>query len=618
MLNSFKFLLRMLLFWLIVFSVNRLVFIFATLHLVPGIPYSEVFYAIVSGLKLDLSTVSYFVVVLFLFAFIYSITEALFWVKLIHVISYFLIVANNLVSFGEISLYQEWHTKVNIQALLHLLNPEEVIKYTPLGLVFLFLIPMVLFTFLYIKAYQKFVKPFLITTKTTRILKRITYSLLYIPLVAVLFVFVRGGFQRFPISESDAIYSKHQPLNDAAVNSIRYLTKDIIEYNHNMNSNPYRHMDDEKARVLLKDLYSVSKDTTEIILNTQRPNIVIIVLESWSANLSKSFGGDDFTPFFDSLANEGIKFTNFFPAGYVSDQGFPAILSSYPSSFKISVINQPKKIPSLPCITDDIKKAGYHNTFVYAGDLNFGNFKAYVYDKDFDVVKQEIDFDKSLKRGSLGIHDQPMAPEIAALLNQSPSPFFACWYTLSSHAPYDFPRIKNVQHESDYEQSVRYTDEALRKFFNQVRNESWFNNTLFVMVADHSHASRKNFDLVNKEYHRIPMVFYGNALKPEWRKKEIKSAFSHLDITTTLLKQLGLSSENYTWGKDMFNPTTPHFAYYCYYYGAGMVTDSVYVSLHRELNDPIDTKGKTTEGINKLTEQLKAFQQVFYDDFLAR
>ncbi|MGE0636683.1 MAG: LTA synthase family protein [Bacteroidia bacterium] len=618
MTNIYKYMLRLLLFWLCVLALNRIIFLAATFHFVEGAAVSEMAYSLVSAFRLDLSTVSYFAVVALLLAFIYSITQAALLVKLSHALTYFLIAVNNLVSFGEISLYQEWRTKVNIQALLHLLNPEEVIKYTPWGLVLLFLIPMVVFTAFYIKAYQKLVKPYLITTNTPALAKRMANSLLCLPVAAVLFVFVRGGFQRFPLSESDAIYSKHQLLNDAAVNSLRYLTKDIIEYNHNLKSNPYRHMDDEKARALLKELYSVPKDTTELILTTQRPNIVMIVLESWSANLSAAFGGDDFTPFFDSLANEGIKFTNFFPAGYVSDQGFPAILSSYPSSFKISVINQPKKIPSLPCITDDVKKAGYHNTFVYAGDLNFGNFKAYVYDKDFDVVKQEIDFDKNLQRGSLGIHDQPMVPEIAAILNQASSPFFACWYTLSSHAPYDFPNKENPGKAGDYEGSVQYTDEALRMFFSRVKNEPWFNNTLFVMVADHSHASRKNFDLVNKEYHRIPMVFYGNALKPEWRKKEIKSAFSHLDITPTLLKQLGLNAEHYTWGKDMFNPTAPHFAYYCYYYGAGMVTDSVYVSLHRELKEPIDTKGKSPEEIAKLTGQLKAFQQVFYDDFLAR
>jgi phosphoglycerol transferase MdoB-like AlkP superfamily enzyme len=618
MISIYKYMLRLLLFWLCVLAINRIVFLLATLHFVEGASYSEIAYSLVSGLRLDLSTVSYFAGVAFLFALIYSITQAAFWVKLSHAISYFLIAAINLVSFGEISLYQEWRTKVNIQALLHLLNPEEVIKYTPWGLVLLFLIPMVVFTVLYIKAYRKLVQPFLITTNTPGIAKRLASTLLCVPIAAVLFVFVRGGFQRFPLSESDAIYSKHQVLNDAAVNSLRYLTKDIIEYNHNMKSNPYRHMDDAKARALLQELYFVPKDTTELILTTQRPNIVMIILESWSANVVQSFGGDKHTPFFDSLAEEGIKFTNFFPAGYVSDQGFPAILSSYPSSFKISVINQPKKIPSLHCITDDVKKAGYNNTFVYAGDLNFGNFKAYVYDKDFDVVKQDVDFDPSLQRGSLGIHDKPIVPDIAKLLHQSAQPFFFCWYTLSSHAPYDFPVEANTNGAGDYEGSVEYADAALRLLFNQIKNEPWFNNTLFVMVADHGHASQKNFDLVNKEYHRIPMLLYGKAIKPEWRKKEIKSAFSHLDITPTLLKQLGLNTQHYTWGKDMFNPTAPHFAYYCYYYGAGMVTDSVYVSLHRELKEPIDYKGKSPEEINKITEQLKAFQQVFYDDFLAR
>lgn len=83
----------------------------------------------------------------------------------------------------------------------------------------------------------------------------------------------------------------------------------------------------------------------------------MIILESWSANVVQSFrGGDKHTPFFDSLAEEGIKFTNFFPAGYVSDQGFPAILSSYPSSFKISVINQPKQFHRFTALQMMLKK----------------------------------------------------------------------------------------------------------------------------------------------------------------------------------------------------------------------------------------------------------------------
>ena len=132
MISIYKYVLRLLLFWLCVLCVNRIIFLVATLHFVEGASYSEIAYSLVSGFRLDLSTVSYFVIIPFLFTFIYCTTQATFWVKLSHAISYFLIVANNLVSFGEISLYQEWHTKVNIQALLHLLNPEEVIKYTQL------------------------------------------------------------------------------------------------------------------------------------------------------------------------------------------------------------------------------------------------------------------------------------------------------------------------------------------------------------------------------------------------------------------------------------------------------------------------------------------------------
>lgn len=618
MLDSFKFLLRLLLFWLIVFSVNRLVFIFATLHLVSGIPYSEVFYAIVSGLKLDLATSASYLLLPFLLLFIYSVFSKPVFIRLNHISNYIIIIIYNLISFGEIGLYQEWRTKLNIQALLHFQNPAEVFNSTSWQLILLFVIPLLLFSFVYIKFYNKVVKPFFKTEQSLNWKRKLKSILLFIPAAGIIFIFMRGGFQAIPISESDATYSRHQPLNDAALNPFRHLIKDYIEYRNNLKENPHTYMELAKAKSIVADLYKTSIDTTEIFINTGKPNIVFILLESWSANLVKSYGGDAFTPFFDSLSGDGIKFTNFYPAGYVSDQGIPAILSSYPASFKIAVINQFKKIPALPCINIDLEKAGYTSSFVFGGDLNYGNLKTYVYNKGFDFIKEEKDFSASLTHGKLGIHDQPMAKEFAQILNTTSQPFMACWFTLSSHSPYDFPNENYTDTANDYEQSVHYTDNALRSFFAQAKTQTWFSNTLFVLVADHSHNSRKNFDLVNKEYHRIPMLFYGNVIKPEWCGKAVSDAFCQLDITPTLLKQLGLSAENYPWGKNMFNPHSPHFAYYCYYYGAGMVTDSVYVSLHRELNDPIDTKGKTPEEINKLTEQLKAFQQVFYDDFLAR
>ena len=114
-------------------------------------------------------------------------------------------------------------------------------------------------------------------------------------------------------------------------------------------------------------------------------------MEGWSAYGIKSFGGDNFAPFMDSLSRQGIRFSKFYPAGYVSDQGIPAVLSSFPCNPHISIINQSSKSAKLPCINEDLKKEGYQSGFMFGGDLTYGNIKSYIYNKKFDVVKEEKD-----------------------------------------------------------------------------------------------------------------------------------------------------------------------------------------------------------------------------------
>jgi phosphoglycerol transferase MdoB-like AlkP superfamily enzyme len=364
----------------------------------------------------------------------------------------------------------------------------------------------------------------------------------------------------------------------------------------------------------------VKKDTTEQFLKISKPNIVFILLESWSAYCIKSFGGDDYAPFMDSLSREGIRFTKMYPAGYVSDQGIPAVLSGYPGLSRIAVINESSKSVPLPCISQDLKKYGYQSGFVFGGDLNYGNIRSYVFNKKFDVIKEERDFDSDLPRGKLGIQDGDMADEYLRSLNEAKSPFVYSWFTLSSHMPYDHPGEKKqlVKSENDYVNSVIYSDEALRKFFNGAKKQDWYKNTLFVLVADHSHATHKEFNVYDPEYHRIPLVFFGDVIIDSLRGKNIDKVYSQLDITYSLLKQMKMSEESnqYIWSKDMFNPYSRPFAFYCCYSGSGFITNEGFVGYQHGVTELIfnSTKDKKTLS-DSLTMFGKAFQQSVYEDY---
>jgi len=606
---------------MLVFTINRCIFFISAWNFVKVSNFSDVLYAFVAALRLDLSTASYFLILPFLLVIFSNVSGNGIFIRIAHVFNFVFILIYNLISFGEMSLYQEWRTKLNIQALLHFQNPSEVFRSASWFLILLFAIPLLLFTWLYFKAYWRWV------AKRDRfdLGKKISFKSFFShagisAVLALLLIFaLRGGLQAIPISESDSYYSQNQTLNDGALNPARNLVKDAIEYSHNEKENPLKVMDADKAKAIVDKLYQIPKDTTEIFLDTNHPNIIFLILESWSANVIKSYGGLDFTPFFDSIAAQGIKFTNFYPAAYVSDQGVPAVLSAYPSTSKISVINDLHKTKSLPCINKDLEKLGYHSGFVFGGQLNYGNIKGYLYNEGFDLVKEGSDFDKNLPRGSLGIPDQDMAKEFINTLKEAKEPFFYTWYTLSTHSPYDFPRNGIHSDVGNYEESMIYADEALRKFFNAASKQPWYGNTLFVLVSDHGGHNRHNLYVVDqKETHHIPLLFYGNAIKQAYRGREIYGVFSQLDIVPTVLHQLGLEASDYSWGKNMLNPYSPHFAYYCYHYGAGWINDEGYVAFHHDLEKPVRWEAPDSVKLEEMLQTGRAFQQLFYDDFLSR
>src|SRR6185503_8405865 len=117
-----------------------------------------------------------------------------------------------------------------------------------------------------------------------------------------------------------------------------------------------------------------------------------------------------------------------------------------------------------------------------------------------------------------------------------------------------------------------------RDFFQEASGQPWFSQTLFVLVADHSHENQRRMDFEDGNFHRIPLIFYGPALKPEFRGKKIAGVFSQLDIVPTLLHQLGVKSDHYSFAKNMLNPYSNHFAYFYFFHGTGMITDQCFAS----------------------------------------
>lgn len=608
----FKFL-KYWLFWLLLFAFYRLLFILVYLKLtIPELTSArEALWAFYYALPLDLSMTSYLVTVPMFFSFIQIFYPKKWLSYAIHCLTIIFISIYTLISLGEIGIYNEWRTKLNYKALAYFQHPQEIFNsISTLYFITLFIGSIILITawiWIYFKFYNFSKNPFSGAWY---------YKLVFIVLMPIFtFYFMRGGFKSVPISQSQSWYSKNLSLNDAAVNSGWNLFQNMIDMQMMLKGNPFKTYPDNIAKQQVATLHQVEKDTTINVLKTQRPNIVLIILESWSADLIGAMGDNhQITPNFDKLASEGILFDSLYSSGNRSQQGMASIFSGFPAIPITTLTEHPEKYHRLPSLTKNLNKEGYLTSFYFGGQLIYGNIKSYLMFNQFARIVEGQNFKSSIPRGKLGIHDEYLYKRVIMDLKNEPQPFFTSIFTLSSHSPYDQPitnKIKSVDAEVDFVNSAWYADYALGSFFDDAKKQPWYNNTLFILVADHSHVSHRKHDLQTFEYHRIPMLLVGPTIRDEYKGTRISKISSQTDLPATLLKQLNLNAKEFPWSKNLFNPYTPQFAYFESNDGLGWKTLVGYYVFSHFQNQYLDKKIDPKEEEKTIKEGRSYLQEVF-------
>lgn len=555
-----------LIFWLSLFTIERTIFLiwYSANIRREDIPFTEVFQVYCNAFKLDVSTAAYILVVP---AILLSIQ--LFFRKgrldtLITIYSSVIIIIYCLISMGEIGLFGEWNAKLSYKALLYLQRPDEVFNTVQLSkfvlLLFLWISQSVLYIFLYIKIFNN--KYFRIQSKPH---PAASTAGILITLV-LLFLSIRGGLKEIPITASDSYFSQYNILNITAVNPGYNIVFSVLNHTSLSELQPFFTMNDEEAQKLVEAMHVIPRDTTVFISKYSQPNIVFVLLESWPGDVIESLGGiPEITPEFHKLESEGILFTNFYASGNRSQQGNASIFSGLPALPITTLSDHPEKYAAVPSLVKILNEQGYYTSFYFGGQLIYGNLKSFLVYNEFDRIIEGVDFDENLIRGKLGVHDEYVLNEYAVDLQKMVQPFFSTVFTLSSHPPYDYPGdrpIDWIKVENQFVNSVHYTDQCLGDFFDKIRKTPVWDNTLFFIMSDHSHLSYKGYPLWSFEYHQIPLLITGGALKDNFKGGRIDKICSNMDIPKTILKQLNYSSDSFTWSKNMFNPYTPEFAFF--------------------------------------------------------
>lgn len=577
---------------------------------------AEMLRSFVFGLPMDLATTAYLASLpLLVWAVLFVVGKIPVRSKVYRWYMIITIVLIGFLTIVDVNTYREWGTKLNYRAFqVFFTTPSLAVASSLIPPVFISMIVGVVLIAIGLIVYFRW-KPIVEIKQYPHWTKRIG---LVLAIFALYVVAIRGGVSTSPLSISSAYYSNNQTLNHAAVNTEWNLVRDIIDH-RSAPANPYMFMDMTEANTICDSLLR-STDTTVLFLDNSKPNVVLIVLESFTADLMASLNGEkNVTPFLDSLAAKNLSFTNIYASGSRTDIGFLTIHSGFPSQAISSLLTIPEKAKKVPSVSSTLFQNGYNTSFYYGGESDFYNFRSFILNKDYKRLVDIRSFEKKDINSKWGAHDDVLLKRVLADLKTEQQPFLSTILTLSNHEPFEIPvkaKFPGNDVADKFRSTAYYTDESLKEFFTSAAKEAWYKNTLFIIVADHGHRlPAQKHEIYMPRRSQIPLLFVGDVLKPEYKGKRINVLGSQGDIPATLLAQMGLDHKTFYWSKDLMNPTINQFAFNSFDNGFLWIEKDGHVSFDNNNRKIIQAQsGKKSK--DAMVRRGKAVLQKVYQEFI--
>ena len=588
---------KVFLLWTLVGMVSKVVFLLVYHSLLEGAGLGSQLLVVWYGLRLDVAMAGYLTLIpgLLLIASVWTNWRLFRWLWN----GYFAVASPLavLAYIANLGLYGYWGFPLDNTPLLYLkTSPTDAmasltwwqLTILPLTIVFLSLALFQIGTRLYPKkVYQ---------TKG-RIVEYVLLPLLTVSLLLP----IRGGVSTGTNHTGSVYFSDNIRLNHAAVNPIFSFMEAVLHQEEI--GTRYRFMADDEATALFGPLTYTSLRTDTA--NFQRPNIILIVLESFSDSVMRVQG---VTPNLLRLTTEGLYFPRFYANSFRTDRALVSIHSGLPAQPTMSVMDMPRKSTSLPAIAGQLARNGYQTTFYYGGDINYSNMRSYFVGTGFQTVVSDSDFPARQHTGKWGVADGPVFERMLADLKaKSSKPFFCSIMTASSHEPFDVPDYHVIK-ENEALNAFSYSDYCLGQFIKQLKTLPSWENTLVAIVPDHLGAWPENADNYQLWRYHIPFVIVGGAIKAGTQCHVVGS---QIDIAATLLGLAGIDHSGFTYSKDLLDANAPHFAFFSFPDAMGMVTDSSSIVFNNITGKVQSAVGNDTE---RLLTKAKAYLQKLYDD----
>lgn len=381
--------------------------------------------------------------------------------------------------------------------------------------------------------------------------------ILFLVLGGACFAMIRG-LRIWPNTPGRVFYSKTTYFNHAALNPVYNLF-----YSLTKKEDDYRQFDafseEERAR-LMDGLFPTRADSTELLLTTDRPNILVVVLEGFGSCFVEGLGGDvpQVGVNINRLLPDAVCFDNCYGGSFRTDRGIVCAISGYLGQPTTSIMRYAHKIKNLPGLPKTLKQYGYKTQALYSGDISFFNMSEYFITSGHDRLVSQDDFPASDRTTKWGVPDhvafQWLYDDIQKKHAEGSGPWYTTYLTISSHNPFDVPYHRLSSSTDINDDNVKfnafaYTDSCYGDFIDRLRQTPAWDDLLIVTVADHGFNWRP---MNSPDFPRIPFLMMGGAVK---EPRRIHTLMSQTDLPAIVLGQMGIAHDDFTFSRDVLGNT---------------------------------------------------------------
>ena len=547
------------------------------------------------GLSLDLSTALYFLIIPFLVTCVSLWWDGKVLTKILEVYDLVVAVILMLAFVVDTSLYPFWGFKLDSTCMQYLDTPGEMSASVSGFYLLTRIVVVIVGVVLVYKLYKHI--PLWRKSPAHRV-GATAVNLLLIPLIII---GIRGGLAESTTNVGQVYYSQDQFLNHSAVNPAFSFFSSFEETSSYIPD--YEFMSEEERQKTMDGLYFTTSIAPDTLLNTQRPDIVVILMESCGGIFTEDIGHrKEVMPQLNQLTKEGVYFANFYANSYRTDRGTLCTWSGYPSFPRSSIMKMPARVRFMPGIAKSLLDVGYKTWYLYGGDINFTNMRSYLVTIGFEDLYWMNDYtQEEQKTAKWGVRDDITFATLRDYLKEhapadsihTRAPLLIGYSTLSSHEPWDVPTHRLGD---EILNAFNYLDGCIGDFIREMKASPQWDNLLVILLPDHG-FSYLGVEEIHPEHDHVPMLWLGGAIK---EPRRIEQLCNQTDLPATLLGQLGIGHDEFKFSRDVVSQGyTYPFAVHTYNNGITMRDSTGFALFDLNANRTIVDESSDSEALLK-------------------